>query len=269
MKTVLVISSFVAASHVGAGVSAFCLRRLGHEAIILPTTLMGRHPGWGDPGGKAVDGQALRRMWQAVKTQGIKIDAVLSGYMGDEDHIALTAEIIAHVRQQNENAIILVDPVMGDAGTLYIPKARAEAIKHDLVPLADIITPNRWELSYLADGGGLAQAAAKIKPALLVTSVLHSRNMIGAAYIDEARAVQVSHPKFEAVPHGGGDALAGIFLAHLLSGQESIMAMSKAVAAVFNIMTEADKHGAKELPLIAMQDQLDSLPLTAADIYDD
>jgi len=114
MKTVLLISSFVSSSQVGATASAFCLRRLGLEVIILPTTLFGRHPGWGAPGGQAVDHETLSSMWQAIKAQNIKFDAVMSGYMAAEDHIDLTVSIIKTVRSHNPSVKILVDPVKGE-----------------------------------------------------------------------------------------------------------------------------------------------------------
>jgi len=70
MKTALILSSNVAASQVGATASAFCLRRMGINTIVLPTTVLGRHPGWGDPGGKAVPATQLRDMWRAIIHSG-------------------------------------------------------------------------------------------------------------------------------------------------------------------------------------------------------
>lgn len=253
MKTVLVISSFVAASHVGANVSAFCLRRLGYNVIVLPTTLMGRHPGWGDPGGSAVDQAALREMWAAIKDQAIHIDAVLSGYMGAQDHIPLTASIINHVKIENPEAIILVDPVMGDNGRLYVPETRADAIKNTLAPLADILTPNIWELSYLTGLMDVTASVQKLETDVLVTSLLR-KTEIGAALFGKTSG-QVYHPQFEKVPHGGGDALASLFLAHLLSGKDKIAAMRLAVSGVFAMMEMASTHNLSELPIVDTQDE--------------
>lgn len=261
MKTVLVISSFVAASRVGASVSAFCLCRLGHEAVILPTTLMGRHPGWGDPGGGAVDIISLRAMWEAIKAQDIQFDAVLSGYMGALDHIDLAAEIITAVKAKNSDAIILVDPVMGDHGRLYIPEDRAAKICEALIPLADIITPNVWEHDYLQ-----SHVQGGVKADELITSVPVD-DLIGAEYRHGDQNRRVTHPKFETVPHGGGDALAGLFLGHRLSGQDAIMAMGKSVAGVYAMLQYAHETSARELPLIHTQaDWHDPLPLHAEEI---
>jgi len=264
MKTVLVISSFVASSRVGATASAFCLRRLGVEAVVLPTTLMGRHPGWGPPGGGATQVEQLEDMWQAIRKQGLRFDAVFSGYMGHMDHVALTARIIREVKEENSNAIILVDPVMGDDGALYIPEDRAQAIRTDLLPLADILTPNVWELSYLTvtkanTATALAQSCKAWNADVLITSV-PVENEIGALLVTSQDGFLVQHKKFEKVPHGGGDALAATYLAHNLLGLSPRKALEFSVASIFEVMSAAKKLDAGELPLVRKQGALVSAP---------
>ena len=261
MKTALIISSFVAASHVGASASAFCLRRLGIRTVLLPTTLLGRHPGWGAPGGGPVPGETLRSMWEGIKAQNLVIDAVMTGYMADESHAALAAEIITHVRANNPFAHILVDPVMGDHGKLYIKDAVAKAIKDTLIPMADIITPNVWELSYIS--GKPVDSLPEIITALgtqnrdvLVTSVPFEDKIGAMLYGQNSDTVFVRHDKFSKVPHGGGDALAATFLAHILNEEARDAAFARATAAIFDMMATADAQDLGELPLIHQQDAL-------------
>jgi pyridoxine kinase len=242
---VLILSSTVASSRVGASAASFCLQRLGIETVVLPTTLMGRHPGWGKPGGGATQSSTLRDVWEGVAAQNIKFDAVLTGYMGETEHINLGVEIIEHVRADNPNAMIAVDPVMGDHGQLYIPAARAEAIIADLVPRADFITPNMWELDYIGSRN-------RFLPPRLITSVMDGEK-IGAVWQDDQSRYQVSHAKFQSVPHGGGDSLAALFLGRCLLGETPASALAHSVASVFEIMRAADALDAGELPLIRMQ----------------
>lgn len=221
---------------------------------MLPTTLMGRHPGWGAPGGGAVNPDLLRDIWEGVKAQDLHFDAVLTGYMGDTAHVDLCADIIGHVRAQNPSAIIAVDPVMGDHGRLYIPETRAEAIIKHLVPLADFITPNLWELEYI-------QTRRATLPPRLITS-FPSSDQIGAQWDDGETTCHVSHPKFDSVPHGGGDSLAALFLGRRLSGQTPQDALAASVSSVYEIMRAADALDAGELPLVRMQAFItDALPL--------
>jgi len=270
MKTALVISSFVAASRVGATASAFCLRRLGVETIVLPTTVLGRHPGWGDPGGKALETKHLRDMWAAIKKQNLTIDAVMTGYLAADDHVELAAEIIGDVKTSNPEAIVLVDPVMGDNGRLYLPENRALAIKETLLPLANFLTPNVWELSWLTEQSAdkrkdVLQAVQHIPCAALVTSVEHE-DKIGAVYSDSTRQLFVSHKKFKTVPHGGGDTLAAAFLAHRLNGRTESDSLARSVASIFDILSAAVESDAGELPIVREQEALLSAQLLDVEI---
>ena len=259
MKTVLLISSFVASSQVGASASAFCLRRLGHEVIILPTTLFGRHPGWGPPGGDRVSPDILRTMWDAVQAQGIKFDAVMSGYMAARDHIDLTAAIIKSVKAGNPDVTVLIDPVKGDDGRLYIPEHRAAAMKDKLTPLADILTPNLYELGYMAgrdlsDVAEIVRAARHIGNDVLVTSVPYG-DEIGALWVGETVSY-VGHERFGRIPNGGGDSLAACFLAGRLQGLTPQAAQQFAVSSIFDILSKAQKDNLPELPLTLCQNSL-------------
>jgi len=265
MKTVLLISSLVSASQVGATASAFCLRRLGINVVILPTTLFGRHPGWGAPGGKAVETDTLRAMWDGIAAQNIRFDAVMSGYMAAREHIDLAVDIIKTVRKDNPKALILVDPVKGDDGRLYIPERRASAMQNKLVPEADILTPNLYELSYLAGRSlnslsDIITAARNVGIDMLVTSVPHN-DQIGALWVDKSRAYYVGHESFARVPNGGGDSLAALFLASYLKGAPAPIAQQKSVSSVFQILSAAQNEAYTELPLTDHQDMLTGPPL--------
>ena len=206
---------------------------------------MGRHPGWGVPGGEATETAILRDMWTGVAAQNIKFDAVLTGYMGETAHIDLGVEIIDHVKAANPNALIAVDPVMGDHGELYIPEHRAAGVIERLIPKADFITPNVWEMAFIEMTGAAL-------PDRLITSVSDGEH-IGAVWQGQKERWQVSHTKFESVPHGGGDSLAAIFLGRVLLGASPAVALAKSVAAVFEMMRAADALDAGELPLVRMQ----------------
>lgn len=273
----LIMSSFVSASQVGAKASGFCLSRLGVETAILPTTLMGRHPGWGAPGGGATPASYLKEMWDGIAAQDLPIAGMMTGYMASTDHVDLAVEIIAYVKTANPGAIILVDPVMGDKktnedGRLYIPEAVAQAIKTKLLPLASLVTPNLWELEYLTGEtlNSAAEAATAVREHLpcpaIVTSVPQGDG-IGAIYVSGETALATTHKKFAAVPHGGGDALAGTLLAHLIQGETPRNALSQSVASIYALMSGYGEDDKGELPLIRLQSALtDAAPLPLSNI---
>ena len=269
MKRALVISSQVAASSVGANNTAFCLRRLGIETIVLPTTLMGRHPGWGAPGGAITSAQTLRDMWDGISAQNLKIDAVLTGYMGSWENAKLAHEIILQTKRQNPRALIVVDPVMGDHGKLYVGVDVAEAITKSLLPAADIATPNSWEFSHIVKTQ--FETMDDVKTALLdysgcalVTSVKH-HGRIGALSYHPKGLTYIGHEIFDKVPNGGGDAITGILAAHVLNGKSEEEAARRAVSSVFSIMRHSVERATSEFPLTACQDALEDAALLSLD----
>lgn len=261
VKTVLIISSQTASSNIGAGASGYCLNALGIETVILPTTLFGRHPGWGAPGGGAIPAEHIASMWESIAAQDITFDGVLTGYMADPDQIQLAAKIINQLKALNPNLLTLVDPVMGDKGNLYVPSEVAEAIIKTLIPLADFITPNMWEFSLIANTAPKSAAdifitASAMTPSVIITSV-KSSDGIGAMLVHDGHAYRVQHAKREHVPHGGGDALSGLALGHLINDLTPREAMARSVASIFEIFknyeTTTDRG---ELPLIRLTTHL-------------
>ena len=198
--------------------------------------------------------KTLQDMWEAIKAQNIIFDAVLTGYMGESGHIQLGVEIIDHVKTQNPDALIAVDPVMGDHGRLYIPEDRADMLIETLVPKADFITPNLWELEYI-------NSRMENLPDRLVTSVpfkrQEARDEIGASWQSGETHLSVRHAKFEEVPHGGGDSLAALFLGRRLLGESPETALTKSVASIFEIMGAAHRLDMGELPLVRLQACID------------
>lgn len=265
MAHILLISSFTATSHVGAVVSAFVLRRMGINVTVLPTTLFGRHPGWGAPGGDVVPTEKLTGMWQAVHAQaaaqGQLFDAVMTGYMGEVGHVDLAASIIDTLNPKT----VLVDPVMGDGsrteGGLYIGQDRAEAICDQLIPRADIATPNLWEWRYIT--GNLDEAPETLPRPLvgvdetLVTSVTEGEQ-IGALLFEAGLTHRIMHERYEGVPNGGGDTLAAAYLGQRLRGDGPCAALAHSVSSVFAIMGAAKDIDAGELPVIRAQRFLDA-----------
>ncbi len=273
MKTALIISSFVSASLVGATTSAFCLRRLGIESIILPTTLFGRHPGWGLPGGEITPPELLFDMSKGVLAQDIHFDAVLTGYMGHTAHIDLASDLITLLRKKNPELTVLVDPVMGDHGKLYVSHEIAAHLKSQLMPVADYITPNLWEMQFLTDTnanslGDIGEAALEKLPCPSIITSLPIEDklkgtQIGAMFTNKKAKPQnvwVKHEKFAKVPNGGGDMIAGLFLAHILNGKTAHDSLARSVATVFDILSMTQKNNIAELPLITHQDAMINAP---------
>ena len=138
MPAILILSSHVAASAVGGSAQGVALARMGIETALVPTVLLGRHPGLGAPGGGAVSDAIFEGMLEGVAATGLlgRLDAVITGYFASPGQVAAAARIIGAVRAASPGARIVVDPIMGDyPGGLYVPETVALAIVADLIPL--------------------------------------------------------------------------------------------------------------------------------------
>lgn len=124
------------------------LSALGVQAVPLPTALLSTHTGGFENMFFADLGHEMDKISDHFASLGLKFDSVYSGFLGSEAQIEQVARFID--RFAKKDAPILVDPVMGDDGTLYstYTKELGEGMKH-LVEKADIITPNYTEACFL------------------------------------------------------------------------------------------------------------------------
>jgi pyridoxine kinase len=257
VPAVLIISSFVAASRVGGGAQAMALARLGLEPILAPTVLLGRHPGWGAPGGDAVEADTMAGMLQGVEAQGAfqRLGAVITGYFASTDQVAVAASTLAAARAGSPGAVIVVDPIMGDeASGLYVHQSVADAIETSLAPCADVIAPNAWELRRLAgqavtDIETALRAARSLQRPVIVSSV-PAGDDIGTLYANAKDAWIALHARAPTAPKGTGDLLTALFTAARVEGRSPRAALAAAVGGVAEAVAQAGDDG--ELPVGAM-----------------
>ena len=266
MARVLILSSYVAASRVGGGAQALALAKLGIEPILVPTVLFGRHPGHGPPGGEAVDPEVFEAMLGGVEAQGLfgGLDAAITGHFSSAEQVAIAAEALTRVKRASPGARVIVDPIMGDADKgLYVREPVAEALAAELVPDADIVAPNAWELARLSgrpvDNPASAVAAARALGRPTLVSSLADAGGIGVAYIDTREAWLAVHPRRRTAPKGTGDLLTALFAAALIQQRPPAEALQLAVGAVADAVEVA--AAVDELPIDALPTALTPSPL--------
>jgi pyridoxine kinase len=278
---VLVISSYVAASRVGGGLAPYVLGPMKVDPVHVPTCLFGRHPGWGPPGGTAVDAEVMAMMLEGIEANGFfsHVDAVVTGHFSHPEQVAVAIDAIDRIRKAprgqaphdrahehaTDKAIIIVDPVMGDEGPgLYIKPPVAEALTRDLVPLADIIAPNLWEFARLtgADIAALRtpEDVARIASARggrwLISSI-PSPAGIGVLHVDQPGAHLAETPRVSGkIPNGTGDTLTLRFAGGLVSGYGAEDALADAVGATQAVISKTMEWNGPELCVAACSDLL-------------
>ena len=156
-------------------------------------------------------------------------DAFLTGYRPTVQHVTLARELINRLRRGSPPPLIVIDPILGDdPGGLYLPEPVALAIRDELVPLGDVLTPNRFELGWLtglsittlADVRAGARRMTRGSGAVvLVTSPPIPGDATGAVAVGPAgEATPFRTARIENVPHGVGDAFSALIAAGLPIG---------------------------------------------------
>ena len=263
MATVLALSSQVVRGHVGLSAIVPVLQRMGHEVWPMPTILLSNHPGHKRAIATHLPVNTLEGMIDALDANGWlgSVDAVMTGYLPTVEHVAVAARAAARVRERRPDALVLVDPIMGDDPKgLYIDAKAAAAIRDVLVPLATLIMPNRFELAWLAgvDVGSpeqAARAARRLAPSrVLATSIPDGATDIANVMVSRSQAsAQICRVKRLCdVPHGTGDTLSALFLGHLLRTGDQDTLLGRAVGGVAYAI--AASRGEEELRLIAALD---------------
>ena len=268
---VLTIQSHVVAGHVGNSAAVFCLQRSGVEAWGLDTLQFSNHTaakGWtGDvfPAehlAKLVDGLAV--------CSGLEnCDGVLSGYLGAKATGEAVLNTVKRVKDVNADAFYCCDPVMGDNGTLYVAKDIPDFMRNRAVPAADFITPNRFELGWLAnqsvnsESDAIAAARRLIGngrlKAVVVTGLPVGTDGLAALTVEAGAAWRVSTPKLKfdaSVCCGAGDMTTALLVANFVKTHRLPESLAKAVSSVWGIIKAAEQTNAADIPLIAAQSQI-------------
>ncbi|WP_395690908.1 pyridoxal kinase PdxY [Nocardioides sp.] len=272
---ILSIQSSVAYGHVGNSAAVFPLQRLGHEVWPVLTVHFSNHTGYGAWRGPLLAPEDVREVIAGIEDRGVlgEADAVLSGYQGDPAVGGIVLDTVARVKELNPDAVYCCDPVMGDVGRgMFVRPGIPEFMRDTVVPRADIVTPNHFELDFLA--GRSTSTLAEILDAVdevrergprdvLVTSVVHGdvpEGRIDVVAVSEEGAWAVETPLLPITPNGCGDVTAALYLAHLRTTGSAPTALARTTASVFAILEETLRAGTREIQLVAAQDAIADPP---------
>lgn len=266
---ILSIQSAVAYGHVGNSAAVFPLQRIGVETLPVYTVNFSNHTGYGAWRGPMIDPADVGEVITGIEERGAfaHVDAVLSGYQGGEGIADVIIDAVARVKAANPNAVYACDPVMGNAKSgCFVAPAIPDLLRDRVVPVADIITPNQFELGYLTGTTpdtlestlASADAARAMGPrTVLVTSVERPDREPGTIEmlaVDDEGAWLVATPHLPIKANGSGDVTAALFTAHYLRTGSAAEALSKTVSSVFDLLQLTLDAGDRELKLIEAQE---------------
>jgi len=267
---ILSIQSHVAYGHAGNSAAVFPLQRLGHDVYPVLTVTFSNHTGYGETRGPLIAPADVAEVIRGVEERGAfpGIDAVLSGYLGAESMGEVVLDAVCRVKVANPAATYCCDPVMGDVGRgFFVREGVPEYLRDGVVPAADIVTPNQFELEFLtgrtvSTQADLLEAVATLRDCgprtVLVTSVVTEQtpaDSIQMACVSDRGAWVVTTPMLPMTVRGGGDVTAALFLAHLLTDGPRA-ALSRAAATMYAVLGATHGGGHEEMQLIAQQDAI-------------
>ncbi len=268
---VLSIQSSVAYGHVGNSAATFPLQRLGITVWPVNTVHFSNHTGYGAWRGPVLPADQIADVIEGIAERGVlgTCDAVLSGYLGDESIGRVVLDAVARVRAANPAATYCCDPVIGDAGRgVFVRPGIPEFFRDHAVPAAEVVTPNQFELDFLARGtvATLADALAaadRVRATgprvVLVTSLAREdarEGVVEMLAVSGDGAWLVETPLLPVSVNGAGDAVSALFLAHLSRETDPGVALSKVASSIFAVLELTAERGAREIQLVAAQEQI-------------
>jgi pyridoxine kinase len=270
---ILSIQSHVAYGHVGNSAAVFALQRLGCEVWPVHTVQFSNHPGHGAWRGRALDADLIGEVVTGIAERGVlkSCDGVLSGYVGAPQTGEIILDAVRATKAANPRAQYCCDPVIGDVGPgIYVSDAIPPFMRERALPLADVVTPNQFELECLAGctTPTLSSALAAsdrlraLGPRVVLVTSLHTLetppDSIDLLATDDRAAFLLRTPRLPLAVNGAGDAIAALFFFHWLRSGSAGEALSRAASSVFGILRRTAEAGAREMLLIDAQDELTS-----------
>lgn len=257
--SIISIQSQVMYGHVGNSIAVYPMQFAGFEVVAVPTVLLSNHPAYPSVYGSVMAPELVANLLRGIEERGVADAAriVVTGYIGSPEIAALAAEFVRRAKAKNPELIYLCDPVMGDTKPgFYVPAEVCAAITELLVPLADIISPNRFEFDVLTGSVGattselVAAARGLNKSLVLVTGSPAGHDCLDTFAITQDNAWRVTATRLFTRASGTGDLLSSLFVAATLKGKSVPLALADAVSGIHAVLEVTVAADSQELDII-------------------
>jgi pyridoxine kinase len=273
MRSILSIQSHVAYGYVGNRAAVFPLQRLGFDVTALNTVQFSNHTAYPQWRGDVFSAAQVRQLIDGLRLLGVfpQYKALLTGYLGNPEISQVIIDLVHELKEINPQFIYCCDPVMGDSeGGCYVhPDVRAN-FKNHLAKIADILTPNQFELNYLsqmpvntlADAQAACDSLIQQGPkTILVTSLVTQDTPQDTMQMllhqaDGSWLIETPRLYPQSPPNGAGDLTAALLLANTLENLSPDKILAQVAASVYGIYKATADSGKRELQVIAAQNEL-------------
>jgi hydroxymethylpyrimidine/phosphomethylpyrimidine kinase len=200
--------------------------------------------------------QAHIRSQIAALFDDFPVAAVKTGMLGS----AAITHLIARNMAARKPAWLVVDPVMiASSGARLLDEPAIDVLLGELVPLADILTPNLPEAETLlgcrirtpaqCDKAGAALLALGAGGVLLKGGHTNGGEVVDR-YYDARGVMALHHPRLPLEAHGTGCTLAAAITAELARGRTPRSAVRRAVAYVHRSLQRAYRPGSTDVHVL-------------------
>jgi pyridoxine kinase len=263
---VISIQSQVVHGHVGNSAAVPAMQAEGVNVAAVPTTLLSNHPRYPSLRGRVLEAGLVADLLRSVEERDLVDEAavLVTGYLGTPENAAVIADFIERALTRNSKLVYLCDPVIGDDGRVYVADGILDVLRHRLLPAANLITPNQFELELLAgtaiaDADSLRAAAAAIAGRGRIDVVATgcaladtAEGQVETILCEDGQLSRFATPRLPIRPYGTGDLLTGLIAAHLAKGAAIEAAVRLAVETVFAVLLRTQEAGSAEMRLVPL-----------------
>jgi pyridoxine kinase len=270
---------------VGNKAAVFPLQLLGFEVDVVNSVHFSNHTGYvGGFEGDVLKGDQLRAILSGLERNGLLSDVghLLTGYIGSESFLSAVLDVLATLRKERPVRFVC-DPVLGDRGKFYVPEELVPLYREKVIPQADVLTPNQFEVEQLT---GIN--IKSIDDALKACNVLHdmgpslvfitsmelaaevrdnSMTMLASQRTADATHVwRIDCPVFPGQFTGTGDLCASLLLAHTATCPDDLpAALEKVINTMHCVIARTYEHcgesvQSRELRLIQSKGDIENPP---------
>ncbi|MGR4893477.1 pyridoxal kinase [Sphingopyxis sp. LARHCG72] len=269
--SVISIQSQVVHGHVGNSAAVLPMQAHGLNVAAVPTTLLSNHPGFETMRGRVLESELVGDLLRGVEERGLIETSryIVSGYLGSRANGEVVAAFVKRARQINPGITYICDPVMGDAHLgVFVADQVVECLREELVPLADLLTPNQFEVGLIA--GSQPLTWRELEAAVVAIQARRGADVVvtGCKLVDtpaglleniifeDRSCTRLSSPRLPMVPVGTGDLFTGLLTASVARDVTLVDAVRRAAATVLDILGRTMAEGEHEMQLASVMGTL-------------